>query len=63
MLGHFRFSRAVLKFASISPKFATFGVHNFSKMPSALVILSEGAEEMEAIISADVLRRGGVRKP
>lgn len=27
---------------------------------SALVILADGAEEMEAVISADVLRRGGV---
>lgn len=27
---------------------------------TALLILSEGAEEMEAIISADVLRRAGV---
>jgi len=30
------------------------------KMTKALVILSEGAEEMEAVISIDVLRRGGV---
>ncbi|ESP04580.1 hypothetical protein LOTGIDRAFT_223821 [Lottia gigantea] len=29
-------------------------------MPSALVILSEGAEEMETVISVDVLRRGGI---
>ena len=28
---------------------------------SALVILAEGAEEMEAVITADVLRRGKVR--
>lgn len=27
---------------------------------SALVILAEGAEEMEAVITADVLRRGKV---
>ena len=26
----------------------------------ALLILAEGAEEMEAVISADVMRRGGV---
>ena len=31
-----------------------------SKMPSALLILAEGAEEMETVITADVLRRGGV---
>lgn len=36
-----------------SPKF-------YSTMPKALVILSEGAEEMETVISVDVLRRGGV---
>ena len=29
-------------------------------MTKALVILSEGAEEMETVISVDVLRRGGV---
>ena len=29
-------------------------------MPSALLILSEGAEEMETVITADVMRRGGV---
>ena len=29
-------------------------------MPSALVLLSEGAEEMETVITVDVLRRGGV---
>jgi hypothetical protein len=28
---------------------------------SALVILAEGAEEMEVVISVDVLRRAGVR--
>ncbi len=27
---------------------------------TALVILAEGAEEMEAVIAVDVLRRGGV---
>ena len=30
-------------------------------MPSAIVLLSEGAEEMETVITVDVLRRGGVR--
>lgn len=29
-------------------------------MPSALVLLSEGAEEMETVITVDVLRRGGI---
>jgi protein DJ-1 len=29
-------------------------------MPSALLILSEGAEEMETVISADVMRRGQI---
>ena len=32
-------------------------------MPSALVILAAGAEEMEAVITVDVLRRGGVSAP
>ncbi|XP_013788970.1 protein DJ-1-like [Limulus polyphemus] len=27
---------------------------------SALLILADGAEEMEAVISADVMRRGGI---
>lgn len=29
-------------------------------MPSALVLLAEGAEEMETVITVDVLRRGGI---
>ena len=31
-----------------------------ANMPSALVILAAGAEEMETVITVDVLRRGGV---
>ncbi len=34
--------------------------NNGYKMPSALLILAEGAEEMETVITADVLRRGEV---
>ena len=34
-----------------------------ANMPSALVILAAGAEEMEAVITVDVLRRGGVSAP
>ena len=30
-------------------------------MPTALVLLAEGAEEMETVITVDVLRRGEVR--
>lgn len=41
-------------------------IHRFlagnTKMPkTALIVLAEGAEEMEFVISADVLRRAGVR--
>ncbi|XP_045161187.2 Parkinson disease protein 7 homolog [Mercenaria mercenaria] len=39
--------------------FKQFHVQN-SAMPKALVILSEGAEEMETVITVDVLRRGGI---
>ncbi len=28
--------------------------------PRALVLLAEGAEEMETVITVDILRRGGV---
>lgn len=38
--------------------FFKYQFRNMSK--SALLILSEGAEEMEAVISADVIRRAGV---
>ncbi|XP_014667605.1 PREDICTED: protein deglycase DJ-1-like [Priapulus caudatus] len=34
--------------------------HSNMAEPRALLILAEGAEEMEAVITADVLRRGGV---
>ena len=32
----------------------------FTMAPRALVLLAEGAEEMETVITVDVLRRGGV---
>ena len=38
-------------------------VSESGRMPSALVIVAEGAEEMETVISVDVLRRGGVSLP
>ena len=50
--GVFEILRIVLQFN---------GVCTNATMPSAIVLLAEGAEEMEAIISVDVLRRGGVR--
>ncbi|XP_013411911.1 protein dj-1beta [Lingula anatina] len=31
-----------------------------AKMPSALLLVAEGSEEMEAVISIDVMRRGGI---
>ncbi len=34
--------------------------HDIMAAKTALVILAEGAEEMEAVIAVDVLRRGGV---
>lgn len=33
-----------------------------NKMPSAIVVLPPGAEEMEFVGSVDILRRAGVRK-
>ena len=50
--------RAV-KFLEVFSVFAKFSRFQ-STMTKALVILSEGAEEMETVISVDVLRRGGV---
>ena len=32
----------------------------FTMAPRALVLLAEGAEEMETVITVDVLRRGGI---
>lgn len=38
----------------------SFRFNSTINMPTALLLLSEGAEEMETVITADVLRRGGV---
>ena len=45
------FTRANLDFA---------GILSIMSAPRALLILAEGAEEMETVISVDVMRRGGV---
>lgn len=41
-------------------KTCNYAVKSF-KMPSAVVILAEGTEEMEFVGSVDVLRRAGVK--
>jgi hypothetical protein len=51
LLQQFTFPSYTLKFSSTG-KMTT---------KSALVLLAEGAEEMEFVISVDVLRRAGVR--
>ena len=38
----------------------SFRFNYTTNMPTAILLLSEGAEEMETVITADVLRRGGV---
>jgi len=40
--------------------FKLIHISSINNMPSALIFLAEGAEEMETVITADVLRRGGV---
>ena len=39
---------------------AAYRYYCSSNMPSAILLLAQGAEEMEAVISVDVMRRGGV---
>lgn len=49
-------------FVRILKKFASSNIKTTMGSKSAMVILAEGAEEMEAVIAIDVLRRGGVSK-
>jgi hypothetical protein len=46
---------------AIRPHISKFLSTSVMGTKSALVILAEGAEEMELVISVDVLRRAGVR--
>lgn len=55
----------LLKFSNVfSRVFLTRAFIDFKskKMPSAIVVLPPGAEEMEFVGSVDVLRRAGVRE-
>lgn len=45
---------------SLASRASKFASTNSMATKSALVLLAEGAEEMELVISADVLRRAGV---
>jgi hypothetical protein len=59
----FSFARNAGKFLISSIAFkSNFHTSNLLKMPTAVVVLPPGAEEMEFVGSVDILRRGGVRK-
>jgi len=56
-------NRAASKFARPPPASFHHTTKNADSMPGhkALVVIAPGSEEMETVITVDVLRRGGVR--
>lgn len=61
---HVRQRKLKVKVSNLACTLARLYIRRFctqaSKMKTAAVLLAEGAEEMETVISVDVLRRGGV---
>jgi hypothetical protein len=57
---HLRIDGHILQPAVPDRHISSSKVRLYDKMPTAAVLLAEGAEEMETVISVDVMRRGGV---
>lgn len=61
---HVRQRKLKVKVSNLACTLARLYIRRFctqaSKMKTAAVLLAEGAEEMETVISVDVLRRGGI---